>query len=122
MWRLGIVLTLGLAGCDMGHLGNPLMWPVEAVGNGLDNATYNARRTQVEKHVALNQATILTDIRSGTNGNYGTALKTAMDLARVPEVSRPQLLDILKTDIAKFTPNTPQAREQLVVWFMVNGP
>lgn len=117
MRNLGFGLVLALAGCDMGHLGNPVMWPGMVVGSGIENATYGARRKKVETHVATNQGEILTDIRS----DGGPALTTGMDLARVPSADRPKLLRVLKEDIAKFTPGTPQAREQLVVWLMVHG-
>lgn len=112
---LGMVLTL--AACDMGHLGNPVMWPTMAIGSGLENASYNARRQQVQNHVAQHYDKVLADIRNGG----GPALKTAADLARVPAKDRTKLIRALKTDIAKFVPDTPAARERLVVWFMVHG-
>jgi hypothetical protein len=112
---LGLVLALG--GCDMGHLGNPVMWPGMVVGGGIENASYNARRKRVSGHIMAHQAEILADIRAGG----GPALTTGADLARVPDAVRPEMIRIMQSDIAKFTPDTAQAREQLVVWFMVHG-
>lgn len=117
MRLMTIALIFGLGACDMGHLGNPVMWPSMAVGNGLQNASYNARRRQVQDHVTQHYVAILNDIR---NGN-GAALTMGADLARVPAKNRPALIHALKTDIAKFTPDTPAARERLVVWFMVHS-
>jgi len=112
-----LISILALSACDMGHLGNPVMWPAMAAGNAVENATYNARRGKVEKHVASHQAEIVTDIRNGG----GPALTKGADLARVPPSARPEMLRIFKQDIAKFSPNTEQGRELLVIWFMVHG-
>ena len=117
MRLIGVGMILALAACDMGHLGNPIMWPSMAAGIGLENASYNARRRQVSDHVALHYVDILTDIRSGG----GPTLSLGANLARVPANARAKLIRSLKTDIAKFTPDTPPARERLVVWFMVHG-
>ena len=117
MRLIGFGMILALAACDMGHLGNPVMWPGMAVGSGLENASYNARRRQVQDHLAQNYVAVLTDIRSGG----GPALTLGADLARVPPGTRPELIRSLKRDIAKFTPDTPAARERLLVWFMVHG-
>ncbi len=117
MRNLGLGLVLALGGCDMGHLGNPVIWPGMAVGNGIENASYNARRTRVSGHIKAYQGRILADIGAGG----GPALTTGADLARVPVAVRPEMIRIMQGDIAKFTPDTPQAREQLVVWFMVHG-
>lgn len=117
MRLFGFAMILLLSGCDMGHLGNPLLWPSNAVSTGIENATYNARRKKVESHVAAHQTEIIADIRS----NGGPALTKGMDLAQVSPKDRPAFLRILKQDITKFTPNTDQARKQLVVWFMVHG-
>jgi len=114
---LGMAMVLALSGCDMGHLGNPAMWPGMAVGSSVENATYNARRKKVAAHVTAHQQDILDDIRAGGGSN----LNTGMDLARVPTQTRPELLRTLKADINKFSPDTPQARENLVVWLMVHG-
>ncbi len=111
------VAVLALGGCDMGHLGNPLMWPGMAVGNAVDNAGYNARRKRVSDHVAAHQLEILTDI--GTGG--GPTLSKAFDLAQVHRSNRPQVLRSMQKDIAMYRPNTAEAREQLVIALMVNG-
>ncbi len=115
-----IILTvaiLALGGCDMGHLGNPLMWPGMAIGNAVGNSTYNARRKKVSDHVNTHQFEILTDI--GVGG--GPALDKAFDLAGVHKSSRAQVLRTFQKDIAMFRPNTAEAREQLVIALMVNG-
>lgn len=117
MRLIAICLMLGLAACDMGHLGNPLIWPVAAVGNGVENARYGARRKQVLRHVTAQHGAIITDIAAGG----GPALTIAADLAGVSEQHRPELRASLQHDIAKFTPNTAETRELLVVWLMVHG-
>jgi len=111
------VMVLALSGCDMGHLGNPLMWPGMAVGNAVDNAGYNARRKRVSDHVNTHQLEILTDI--GVGG--GASLTKAFDLARVHETNRPAVLRTMKNEMSMYRPNTAEAREQLVIVFMING-
>lgn len=113
----GLALVLVLGACDMGHLGNPVIWPGLVVGSSLENATYNARRTRVSSHIAAHYSDILTDIRAGG----GPTLTVGADLARVPPRKRPEMTRIMQDDIAKFTPDTPAARERLLVWFMVHG-
>jgi hypothetical protein len=115
LFFLGFVLTL--SACDMAHLGNPVMWPAMVVGNAAQNASYNARRTRVEAHVNAHHGDILNEIENGG----GPALSQGMNLARVPKQTRPEVLRILKKDIAKFSPDTDQAREMLVVWLMMHG-
>jgi len=117
MRPIGLILVLALGGCDMGHLGNPVMWPGMAVGSVIENASYNARRKQVSKHVAAHYSDILADIRAGG----GPALTLGADLARIPAAARPALIRTMQSDIAKFTPDSKQTRERLVVWFMVHG-
>lgn len=117
MRLIGLVLLFGLAACDMGHLGSPVMWPSMAVSNGLENASYNARRQRVQAHLAQRYTEVLTDIRSGG----GPALTLAAELAQVPPQTRPELTRTLNADLAKFSPDTPAARERLLVWFMVHG-
>ncbi|WP_428540125.1 hypothetical protein [Profundibacter sp.] len=111
------VAVLALGGCDMGHLGNPLMWPGMAVGSAVENTTYNARRKKVSDHVNAHQFEILTDI--GVGG--GPALDKAFDLARIQTTNRAQVLRTLQKEIAMYRPNTAEAREQLVIALMVNG-
>lgn len=114
---LMLSLVLGLAACDMGHLGNPAAWPVAAVGGGIENVGYAARRKRVADHVATQHAALLTDI--GTGG--GPTLSLGADLAGVPAARRPELRRTLKNDLTKFSPDTPAARERLVIWLMVHG-
>ena len=110
-------MVLALGGCDMGHLGNPLMWPGMAVGNAVENAGYNARRKRVSGHVEAHQFEIISDIAVGG----GPSLSKAFDLAQVVNQARPEVRGILKQEIAKFRPNTKEAREQLVIVLMVHG-
>lgn len=117
MRLIAICLMLGLAACDMGHLGNPLAWPAVAVGSGVENARYGARRKQVTRHVNAQYAAVIADIAAGG----GPALTIAADLADVSEQRRPELRASLQRDIAKFTPNTAETRELLVIWLMVHG-
>lgn len=117
MRLIALGFMLGLAACDMGHLGNPLGWPGSAVGNGIENASYAARRKHVTTHVAAHYSGIITDIKIGG----GPALTQAADLAGVAATNRPELLRSLQNDHAKFTPDTPEARERLVIWLMVHG-
>ncbi|HHI70900.1 MAG TPA: hypothetical protein ENJ91_07840 [Rhodobacteraceae bacterium] len=106
-----------LAGCDMGHLGNPLLWPVGAVSTTVENASYGAKRKKVENYVAAHQFEMISDIAVGG----GPAISKGMDLAGIPQARRPEFLPILKEDIAMFRPNTPEAREKLVIALMVHG-
>ncbi len=46
---------IALAGCDFGHLGNPLSLPVRAVAAGVENASYDARRSRVSGYLAANK-------------------------------------------------------------------
>lgn len=117
MRLIALAMILGLSACDMGHLGNPVTWPGMAVSNGLQNASYNARRRLVKDHIATHYLEVLNDIRSGG----GPALTLGADLAGVPDKGRHTLMRALKTDIAKFTPDTPAARERLLIWFMVHS-
>ena len=112
---LGLVMLL--SACDMGHLGNPVMWPGMVVGGGLENAGYNARRGKVKAHVNAHHSDILADIQRGG----GPALSEGADLARVPKAARAEMLRVLKQDYIKFSPDTDQAREMLVIWLMVHG-
>ena len=117
MRPIGLMMILMLGACDMGHLGNPVMWPGMVVGGGLENASYNARRGKVKAHVNAHHSDILADIQRGG----GPALSTGADLARVPKAARAEMLRMLKQDYAKFSPDTDQAREMLIIWLMVHG-
>ena len=117
MRLIGLTLLLALGGCDMGHLGSPVIWPEMLVGSGIENASYKARRRQVSGQVAVQYEAILADILAGG----GPALTRTADLARVPPAQRPALIRIMQSDMDKFTPDTPEARTRLVVWFMVHG-
>jgi len=115
--RLPALLPLCfLVACSSGeanHLGNPLLWPIGIVSNGLDNASYNAKRRKVEAHVAAHYPALMAQIKAGG----GAQLSRGMDLAGVPDATRPTLRDRLRADIALFQ-NDPEA---LVVALMVHG-
>lgn len=115
--RFLILLPFALAGCDMGHLGNPLLLPVTAVTTAVGNASYDARRQKVSDYVYAHHRDILADIQAGN----GPALTAALKLAKVPPKARPELLARLKQDFAMYKDDTPDARENLVVTLMVHG-
>ncbi len=115
--RLLFLLPVALAGCDMGHLGNPVLLPVSALITAVGNAGYDARRQKLSDHVSAHHPDILRDIRAGT----GPALTTALDLAGIAPATRPDLLALLKKDFSLFQADTPKSRENLVVTLMVHG-
>ena len=117
MRSIGLVMVLVLGACDMGHLGNPVMWPGMIVGGAIENASYDARRKRVSDHVAANYNALIADIRAGG----GPTLTKAADLAIVHPTARATMRQDLRNDLGKFTPDSPAARENLVVWIMVHG-
>ena len=112
-----LVLPFLLAGCDMGHLGNPLMWPAMAVGSAVENSVYSARRSKVKSHISANYPALVNEIKT-TAGPVFT--KTAR-LAGVPKERIPSLYTDLKSDIGRLTSDIPTNIEQLTVTFMVYG-
>ncbi len=57
MWR-SIVLFLAVAGCDAGHLGNPLTLPVRVAIAGAENAAYDRDRSRVKTYITENEAAL----------------------------------------------------------------
>lgn len=78
------LLLLALAGCDAGHLGNPLRWPFDAAATALENAAYGARRDRVSALLATEGVAI----RAGD----AAALARLWTVSRAPEASRPAIL------------------------------
>ncbi len=98
---------------DANHLGNPLTWPFGAVSAGIDNATYGAKRRQVERFVNANHPALIGEITRGG----GPLLDQAMNLAAIPGQTRPGLRTLLQSDIEIYR-NDPEA---LIVALMVHG-
>ncbi|WP_371224349.1 hypothetical protein [Roseovarius sp. 2305UL8-3] len=109
--------TLICAGCGNGeasHLpANPLLLPVYGASAALENASYNAKRRKVEKHVINHHTALLGEIET----QPGPALAQAYLLADVPAPVQAVLLDRLREDIAQYRASP----EALVVALMVHG-
>lgn len=116
--RIIAILTL-LAACASpnapSHLPNPLLLPFAAVGNGISNASYNARRTKVSQFVILNFDAIKQELSSTAQ----PILAQAMALSKIPVTRQPALLSEIRQN-----PNIYQTAdpEPLIVALMVNGP
>ncbi len=107
-----IVVLLPLAACDFGHIGNPLLLPVRAVGAGLDNAAYNAERRKVRGYLAANRDGLL------VGNSPGPAWNGLKEIARTrPDREAQMLRDFV--DI-KSLPN-PQWLDRATVIAMVMG-
>lgn len=109
-------IALALVGCSTNapsHVPNPILLPVYAAGNAIQNASYNARRTSVKSHVTRHFALIQQDIRNGG----GPSLQAGYDLARVAVDRRPALTAMLARE-----PNLAKDPEALTVSLMVHGP
>ena len=112
---LGLLFALGA--CDPSqpnHLGNPLLWPGGAIGTGVENTFYNARRNRVSAFVRENYADLVADIQAGNT----TLAYAAMDIARVPQATRPVLFEELRSNPDLYLSGDP---EKLVVALMVYG-
>ncbi len=96
------------------HLPNLLLLPFAAIGNGISNASYNARRAKVSRYVAHNFAALKAELTAPIQPH----LTQAMALARVPATSRPALLAELRSNPHLYTTQDP---EPLVVSLMVYG-
>ena len=86
-----LISTLSLGGCaskDASHIGNPLTLPGRAIINGIQNASYDARRSKVKTYVSNNLPNIYRDIDAGGGPN----LQDVMDIARVAPARRPELI------------------------------
>lgn len=113
--RLTLTALMALAACsqEANHLGNPLLWPVNAISSTVQNGVYDDRRGQVEIQVKSAFPEILSDIENGG----GPDLTHAMDLAGVPVSDRPARLLQLKADLPLYV-TSPSA---LIVALMVYG-
>ena len=113
MRKVTFVLLGLLSACtgEANHIGNPLMLPIRALGNGIDNAAYNWTRGQVEIFVKTNHPALIADLQRGG----GQTLTQAFDLAKVPApVRAPHTLQ-LQSDLALYNANL----DALVVAIMV---
>ena len=114
-------LGLGLicAACstqEARHLpANPLLLPVYGASAAVHNATYNARRGQVEAFVNEHHDQLISEITQ-TPGP-GPALARAYTLARVPKAAQAPLTKRLAEDTRLYR-TSPEA---LVVALMVHG-
>ncbi|PIE12185.1 MAG: hypothetical protein CSA70_10610 [Rhodobacterales bacterium] len=108
-----VATLVALGGCDTGHLPNPVLLPVHAVTNGIQNANYTARRKRVATYVKANHGAIIAELR-GRGGPHATQ---AADLARVPPSKRPAMYKTLSQDIRLYETEP----EPLIVAFMVHG-
>ena len=109
-------LTL-LAACDPGqpsHLPAPAELSGAAIGSGIDNALYNARRKRVSAFVHENYNALVAEIAAGRS----TLAHAGMDIAHVPAASRPALLAELRSHPEIYLSGDP---ERIVVAFMVHG-
>jgi len=115
--RIAIVFAsaLSLAACSSGanHLGNPLLWPVNAVTTGIENSIYDAQRNEVEDYVALNHSELLANIEDGG----GPVLRDAFELVQIPPSERGDVIEVMQEDIGILTDNP----DHLVVTLMVNS-
>ena len=107
--------ALALSGCtgEANHLGNPLLWPFNAVGSAFGNSAYDNRRGAVELHVKTNHPTLLAEISAGG----GPVLTEAMDLAAIPPEDRPTRIAQLQADLPLYR----ESPEALIVALMVYG-
>ncbi len=79
MWRI-LVLLIALAGCDAGHLGNPLTLPIRGAIAGAENAAYDRDRSRVKTYITENEAALKAERFDGP--------VTATLLSVVPETVR----------------------------------
>lgn len=113
--RSAILALPLLAACtgEANHLGNPLLWPVQAVTGGLTNAAYQQQRGQVELWVKTNHPALIDHIGAGG----GPLLTRAFDLARVPAADRPTRVLQMQGDLGLYAANP----EALIVALMAFG-
>ncbi len=115
MTRFSLLIPLFLAGCsgEANHLGNPLMWPANALTSATENAIYNQRRGQVEVIVKSGFNQIIPEIRAGG----GATLTEAMDAALIPAGDRPARVTQMQGDLGIYDGNP----EALITALMVYG-
>ena len=84
-----LLIVLALAACtDAGDLGDTLSSSVAEITTGAQNVTFNARRSDVETFLILNEGAVRADIARGG----GAELVRVNDLARVPDADRAAVL------------------------------
>jgi len=105
--------SLGLGACTNGanHIGNPLLLPVNALGNSIGNAIYSEKRGKVEVFVKTNHPALIADIQRGG----GPTLTQAFYIADVPQSIRAEHTLQLQSDLALYSNNL----EALVVAIMI---
>jgi hypothetical protein len=101
--RLALPCLVFLTACGPGvdQPGNPLNWPVRALGMGPQSADYQQRRGAVELIVKSQFPAILNEIEAGD----GPVLRQAMDTARIPLQDRPARIIQLQSDFGLYEVN-----------------
>lgn len=103
MRRFALLALPLIAACstDANYLGNPVLWPFNAVQSGIANADYSQRRGAVELIVKSEFPAILRDISNGS----GPVLTGAMDAALIPSQDRPTRVLQLQGDLGLYSAN-----------------
>lgn len=112
-----LLIGASLSGCaskGASHIGNPLTLPGRAIINGVQNASYEARRARVKAFALENRAQIYADIDAGG----GNALMQAMDLAQVTPAKRADLIAELRAHPEIYR---REDIEPVIVAIMVHG-
>lgn len=86
-------MLLTACGSEANHLGNPLTLPIHGATTAISNAAYQARRDRVSSYLSNNRSAI----QAEAQGTPGTAFSGLMQVARIPETTRP----LLHRDIAE---------------------
>lgn len=92
MHKYASILMTFAAGCspDANHLGNPLLFPLNAIGTSIGNASYNATRGKVEVFVKTNHPALIADIqRGGGPIRTGVPLSASVAARAVPQDPTP---------------------------------
>jgi hypothetical protein len=103
---------LGCGSNAPSHVPNPVLLPIYAAGNAVQNASYNARRGKVKAHLSMHFAQLQLEIAKGG----GPFLNMGYDLAKIAADRRPALTAMLKRE-----PNLRRDVEALTVSLMVHG-
>jgi len=103
MRKSALLFIVALPACDShtNHLGNPLVWPIHAATNAVQNANYGQTRAQVEIFVKTNHPALIADLRTGG----GATLTQAFDLAQTPAPVRAQHTLQMQSDLALYQSN-----------------
>lgn len=113
VFLFGLITVVSGCSNQANHVGNPLLLPISAIGNGIENAAYQQRRGQVEVIVKSNFPDILDEISIGS----GDTLTSAMNAANIRGEERPARILQMQGDLMLYQ-NNPEA---LVVALMVYG-